>query len=135
MTRPRAILCVVAAVCSVTAAGCGSSSEDTDGDAQAVLEELESLKPGERLIKSSRAPRFSGPYAFRREYVFHFRQAEAGRVTVALESQRGSRKRPYQLLVDADARSGTARVAVRGTLHVHVIRAAGPYVLRFTPAR
>jgi hypothetical protein len=134
MTHLRTILCAAAAL-SVTAASCGSSSDDAGGDAQAVLTELESLRPGERLIKSSRVPRFSGPYVFRRDYVFRFRQAEAGRVTVALESRRGSRKPPYQLLVDAKARSGTARVAVRGTLHVHVIRATGPYVLRFTPAR
>lgn len=131
----RAVALLGVAVAVVAAIGCGSSADETAtpaGDADAILRDIKALKPGERLVKSSRVPRFSGPYTFRRGYVFRWQQADGGRLTVALESRRGSRQQPYQLF-DGTGRSGARRVTVQGRLHVHVLKASGPYVLRFTP--
>ena len=131
----RRALAAGLAVAVLPALGCGSSADDADapaGDAGAIIQELKGLKPGERLVKSSRVPRFSGPYAFKRGYVFRWQQTDGGRLTVALESRRGSRQQPYQLF-NGTGRSGARRVTVRGRLHVHVLEASGAYVLRFTP--
>jgi hypothetical protein len=118
------------------AGGCGSQSGDSSGEAQEVVEQLESLQKGEILIQGTSAPRVIGPYEFKTGgYVFSFRHGEADgeRLTVALESKPRSRTRPYQLLVDSDRGSGTSPVSLTGRLYVHVVEASGEYVLRYRP--
>ncbi|MBA3365271.1 MAG: hypothetical protein H0U03_05730 [Actinobacteria bacterium] len=96
---------------------------------------------GEILIQGLTAPRTVGPYVFKPGgYVFRFeqpgaRESDQKRLVVALESTPRSRAQPYQLLVDSGRGSGTKGVSVSGKLYVHVVRAPGDYVLRFTPKR
>jgi hypothetical protein len=121
--------------------GCGSSSDDGSGEAAKVVRELQSLEKGEILIQGMSAPRILGPYVFKPGgYVFSFEQPGAGeseqkRLIVALESRPRSRSHPYQLLVDSGRGSGTKGVSMSGKLYVHIVRATGDYVLRFTPKR
>ena len=118
-------------------AGCGSSAEtagDSSGDAGSIVQDLKALKPGEHLIKSTRVPRFSGPYTLGTRYVIRWEQESAGPLAVALESRRGSDRPPYQLF-EATGRSGTGHVTVSGRLHVHILRASGAYEVRLTPTR
>jgi hypothetical protein len=128
-------------VAAAAAGGCGSSSDDGSGEAAKVVRQLESLQRGEFLIQGMTAPRILGPYVFKPGgYVFRFEQQGAGeseekRLIVALESTPGSRAEPYQLLVDSGRGSGTKGVSLSGKLYVHVVRAPGDYVLRFTPER
>jgi hypothetical protein len=128
---------VAAAVILAFGAGCGGSgSSDAESpDAQEVVAELESLQEGEIVIKGS-SPRAYGPYTLKPGgYVFRFEQQAEGpaRILVALESKRGSRAEPYELLVDSEAPSGMHRVGLSGKLYVHVVRADAEYELRFTP--
>jgi hypothetical protein len=135
--RVRRRACIAAAVIAAVAGGCGGSEPDdsADADAQEVVKELESLREGEIVIKGS-STRAYGPYTLEPGgYVFRFEQQADGpaRILVALESKRGSRAEPYELLVDSQAPSGTRRVALSGKLYVHVVRAEAEYELRFTP--
>ena len=135
--RRRAFVAV--SVLAVLTAGCGgSASGDAESpEAQEVVKELGALRPGEIVIKGS-SPRAYGPYTLEPGgYVFRFEQQADGpaRILVALESKRGSRAEPYELLVDSDAGSGRRRVALSGKLYVHVLSAAAEYELRFTPRR
>ena len=129
---------VAVAVLAAVAAGCGGSGSGDTGspEAQEVVQELESLREGEIVIKGS-SPRAYGPYTLEPGgYVFSFeQQADASaRIVVALESKPGSRKQPYALLANSEERSGTRRVALSGKLYVHVLSAAAEYELRFTPS-
>jgi hypothetical protein len=123
------------------AGGCGSSSDDGSGEVTKVIGQLKSLRKGEILIQGMTSPRVIGPYAFKPGgYVLRFEQpgapeSERERLVVALESKPRTRAQPYQLLVDSDRGSGTKGVSVSGKLYVHVVRAPGDYVLRFTPRR
>lgn len=133
----------IALLLAAAAAGaCGSSSDDDgSGEAGKVVRQLESLQRGEFLIQGMTAPRVLGPYVFKPGgYVFRFeqqgaRESEEERLIVALESTPGSRAEPYELLVDSGRGSGTKGVSLSGKLYVHVVRAPGDYVLRFTPKR
>lgn len=134
-------MAIALVLAAAAAGGCGSSSDDGSGEAAEVVEQLKSLKPGEILIQGMTAPRVAGPYDFKPGgYVLRFEQpgardGEQERLTVALESKPRSRAEPYQLLVDSSRRSGTEKVSLSGKLYVHVVRAPGDYVLRFTPNR
>ena len=130
-------------LCAIVSS-CGGS-DDADGgleDAQPVLEELQregaTLRKDEFLVIGSRGSKFAGPYSFGRGgYVMRFKQLEPrpGRLTISLESQRNSRKEPYQLVVATTEKSGTRNVEVSGRLFVHVVSETPPYVVRFTPKR
>ena len=126
-------------VAAAVAGGCGSSSDDVSGEAEKVVSQLDSLQEGEILIRGMSAPRILGPYVFKPGgYVVNFEQPGAGeseqkRLIVALESTPRSRSHPYQLLVDSGRGSGTKGVSMSGKLYVHIVRATGDYVLRFTP--
>jgi hypothetical protein len=127
----------VAALVMLLAAGCGGGAESESDEAQRVLGEIQSLQAGEILIRGIATPRTTGPYTFKPGgYVLRFEQTGDGdRIVVALESRPNSQRDPYQRLVDAAARSGSAQVGVSGKLYVHVLSAAGDYTLRFTPKR
>jgi hypothetical protein len=136
LSHARALAAIL--VAGSLAAACGSDSKSS-GDAARELDEivalLESVKKGEIVIKGLRSPSFEGPYTFKRGgYVFRFERTEGGdgQLVVSLESRRGSRREPYQALVDTSDRSGRMDVAVRGRLYVHIV-SDGPYLLRFTP--
>lgn len=121
----------------VALAGCGGSDDQTAGpEAEEVVSQLRDLKKGEILVQGS-SERVYGPYSFAPGgYTLTFEQpdvAEAAKLVVALESTRGSKTAPYQLIVDSDERSGTRRVTVSGKLYVHVVTANAGYELRFTP--
>lgn len=129
---------VVAAVL-VFAPGCGGAgNDDASGEAEEIVEQLQSLKKGEILIQGM-SPRVYGPYALGSGgYVLHFEQAASGdpaRLVVALESKPDSRAAPYQQLVDSKDQAGTRRVTMSGKLYVHVVAAEGRYELRLTPNR
>jgi hypothetical protein len=133
--RRHAYLAAVVVV--AVAAGCGGSGsgDAASPEAQEVVQELESLREGEIVIKGS-SPREYGPYTLEPGgYVFRFEQQGDGpaRIVVALESKPGSRAQPYALLVDSEEPTGTRRVALSGKLYVHVTRAEAEYELRFTP--
>jgi hypothetical protein len=118
------------------AAGCGSGSDDSANEAQKVVQQLKSLQKGDILIQGFSAPRVLGPYQFKPGgYVFSYRQNGGAGLRVALESKSGSRRQPYQLLVDSDQTSGRSSVALAGKLYVHVLEADGEYMLRFRPKR
>jgi hypothetical protein len=132
------VLSWAAAAAILLMAGCGSSAEPESEEAQAVLEEIESLQEGEIVVRGITTPRVTGPYTFKPGgYVLRFEQTGDGdqRIVVALESRPNSRRAPYQRLVDTTALSGSAQVGVSGRLYVHVFSAAGDYALRFTPKR
>ena len=125
-------------------AGCGGGAEQAGGEtaeARDLLQQLKALGSNEILIKGMSRSRVYGPYTFvRGGYVFRFSQeaassSEAARIAVALESKAGSRRQPYDLLVDGEHRSGRAVTRLSGRLYVHVIIARRPYLLRFTPQR
>jgi hypothetical protein len=116
--------------------GCGGSNEDAGPEVEDVIKNFKSLKPGEILIQGQRKDKFAGPYTLRRGgYVLRFqREGESGNLTVALESQRGSKQPPYQLLLaDSDQKAGRREVTLSGKLYVHVTSTADGYLLRFTP--
>jgi hypothetical protein len=128
---------LAALVIAALAAGCGGSGSDdaASPEAQEVVQELESLREGEIVIKGSSAREY-GPYTLEPGgYVFRFEQQvdSPARIVVALASKPGSRAQPYALLADSEERSGTRRVALSGKLYVHVARAEAEYELRFTP--
>jgi hypothetical protein len=127
---------VVLAV-AIGAVGCGGSgSDDTPSpEAQEVVEELQSLREGEIVIKGT-STRAYGPYKLKPGgYVLRFEQEAAGgaKLVVALESKPGTRTRPYAVLVDSAERSGTRPVALSGRLYVRVVSAEGEYELRLIP--
>jgi hypothetical protein len=119
------------------ATGCGGSKDDASLEANKVIENLKSLKPGEILIQGQRREKFSGPYTFEAGgYSFRFqRLGDSGRLAVSLQSQRGSKQKPYELLVDTDRATGKRSVTVKGERYVHISSSADGYVLRFTPKR
>jgi hypothetical protein len=125
---------VVAAALAV--AGCGGSGSDEaqSPEAQEVVEELQSLREGEIVIKGMSA-RAYGPYTLEPGgYVLRFEQADEGtRIVVALESKPGSRQKPYALVVDSTDRNGTRPVGLSGRLYVHVRTAKGEYEVRLVP--
>ena len=128
------ILAVVSVACLV--GGCGGSNEDTGAEADEIVKNLKALKPGEILIQGQRREKFSGPYTLKRGgYVLRFqREGEDGNLTVALESQRGSKQPPYQLVLDdSHQRTGSREVKLSGKLFVHITSTADGYQLRFTP--
>jgi hypothetical protein len=126
----------LALLCAL-AAGCGGSNDDVSSEANEVIRNLKSLKPGEILIQGQRREKFSGPYTFMPGgYVFRFRRlGDSGRLTVSLESQRGSKGQGYKLLLDTDRAAGRRSVPVTGKRYVHILSSADGYVLRFTPKR
>jgi hypothetical protein len=117
----------------------GSSPQAEDVNTTALLQQLRSVKKGEVLIIGKKPIRFGGPYSFRRGgYVFRYTQNagdKGGRphLRVSLESRRGSRQKPYQLVVDTNRRRGRAPVRISGRLFVHVVTSSPSYLLRFTP--
>lgn len=116
--------------------GCGGSNGGAGAEADQIVKNLQALKPGEIMIQGQRREKFSGPYTFRRGgYILSFeRVGENGNLTVSLESQRGSKQRPYQLLLaDSGQQAGRREVTLSGKLYVHVTSTAEGYVLRFTP--
>jgi hypothetical protein len=132
--RPMSILAIVSFAGLV--AGCGGSSDKAGPDVQDVLQNIKALKPGEILIQGQRREKFSGPYTLqRRGYVLRFeRLGGSGNLTVALESQRGSKQPPYKLLLsDSAQKRGRREVRLSGKLYVHITSTADGYVLRFTP--
>lgn len=125
------------------AVGCGAksgASQHGDGsDTTALLKQLRNVKKGEVLIIGQKPVRFSGPYSFHGgRYVFRFTQrsrktGDEPHLRVSLESRRGSRQEPYELVVDTSRATGRAVVTISGRLFVHVITTSASYVLRFTP--
>jgi hypothetical protein len=115
--------------------GCGGSNEDAGPEVDEIVKNLKALKPGEILIQGQRREKFSGPYTLRRGgYTLQFQREGDGKLTVALESQRGSKQPPYQLLLnDSHQRTGSRKVTLSGKLYVHITSTADGYVLRFTP--
>ena len=135
VSRSRAAAIATAIV--ALAVGCGGSDDEAASpEAEEIVSQLRDLEKGEILVQGSSA-RVYGPYSFASGgYTLRFEQpevAEAARLVVALESKRGSKTAPYQLIVDSDERSGTRRVTVSGKLYVHVVTANAGYELRFTP--
>ena len=135
--RSRCTLVLAVALVAGLAAGCGDSSDDVSAEANEVIRNLKSLKPGEFFIQGQRRERFSGPYTFKAGgYVFSFRRlGDSGRLTVSLESHRGSMQEPYTPVVNTDRAAGTRSLTVEGKRYVHVSSSADGYVLRFTPKR
>ena len=134
--RPASISIFAVVLLAALVGGCGGSNEDAGAEADEIVKNLKALKPGEILIQGQRRERFSGPYTLRRGgYVLQFRrEGESGNLTVALESQRGSKRAPYQLLLaDSDQKAGRREVTLSGKLYVHVTSTADGYMLRFTP--
>jgi hypothetical protein len=132
--RSMSILAIVSLAGLV--GGCGGSSDDAEAEAQNVLQNIKALKPGEILIHGQRREKYSGPYTLQRGgYVLRFqREGESGKLTVALESQRGSKQAPYQLLLaDSEQKAGSREVTLSGNFYVHIRSTAEGYVLRFTP--
>jgi len=119
------------------AAGCGGSKDGASLEANEVIRNLKSLKPGEILIQGERREKFSGPYTFKPGgYLFRFRRlGDSGRLTVSLETRRGSKRAGYKLLVDTERAMGTRSVPVKGKRYVHIVSSADGYLLRFTPKR
>ena len=132
---PRFSVGALALLCAVS--GCGGSNDDGSSEADQVISNLKALKPGEILIQGQRSEKFSGPYTFKPGgYSLLFRRlGDSGRLAVSLESQRGSKQKPYELLVDTDRATGRRTVAVKGKRYVHITSSADGYVLRFTPKR
>ena len=126
----------LALLCALTA-GCGGSKDDASSEANEVIRNLKSLKPGEFLIQGQRREKFSGPYTFKPGgYLFRFRRlGDSGRLTVSLETRRGSKRAGYKLLVDTERAMGTRSVPVKGKRYVHIVSSADGYLLRFTPKR
>ena len=126
----------LALLCAL-AAGCGGSKDDARSEANEVIRNLKSLKPGEILIQGQRREKFSGPYTFKPGgYLLHFRRlGDSGRLTVSLEKRRGSKQGGYELLVETERAMGTRSVPVKGKRYVHIISSADGYLLRFTPKR
>ena len=93
--RPGSISILAVVSFAGLVGGCGGSSDKAGPDVQDVLQNIKALKPGEILIQGQRREKFSGPYTLRRGgYVLRFqREGEDGNLTVALESQRGSKPR------------------------------------------
>ncbi len=119
--------------------GCGGSGDTSDGSASAILADLESLRPGEILIRGLRT-RVAGPYELRPGgYVVSFEQpagiGDKGRLVVSLERRVDAPADPQRVLVDTRKSSGTAEVAMSGTVYVHIRNAGDSYVLRFTPKK
>jgi hypothetical protein len=138
IATPRSSVDALAlAVLCAFAAGCGGSNHDASLEANEVIRNLKSLKPGEILIQGERREKFSGPYTFKAgDYLFRFRRlGDSGRLTVSLESRRGSKQKPYELLVDTDRQAGRRNVTVKGKRYVYILSTADGYVLRFTPHR
>lgn len=136
--RRRPVQLAAVAVTAGLVVACGGSGDDAGAEAEAVIQSLKSLKPGEILIQGRRAEKFSGPYRFRKGgYLLHFRRMGAdGSLTVSLESARASERQSFQLLLDdSDQEAGQRTVTVSGKLYVHVKSSADGYVLRFTPQR
>jgi hypothetical protein len=135
MIASRSSLAALALLCAV--AGCGGSDDDAGAEANEVISNFKSLKPGEILIQGQRREKYSGPYTFEAGgYSFRFqRLGDSGRLAVSLESQRGSKQKPYELLVDTDRATGRGSVTVKGKRYVHISSSADGYVLRFTPKR
>jgi hypothetical protein len=114
-------------------AACGSDEDEGAAEAQKVVEDIQSLREGEILIKGSK-PRIYGPYDFERAgYDLRFEHGSGARLVVTLESERETERPPFQLVVDTTARTGTGQVTVHGKLYVHVRASRGAYTLRFTP--
>jgi hypothetical protein len=123
--------------------GCGAKSDSSQQveavNTTALLEQLRSVRKGEVLIIGKKPIRFGGPYLFRPGgYVFRFTQHAGDRgdqphLRVSLESRRGSRQKPYQLVVDTNRARGRAPVRISGRLFVHVVTSSPSYLLRFTP--
>ena len=129
---------LAAAMLVALVSGCGGSGNDDDAssEAEAIVEQLKSLKEGEILIQGT-SPRVYGPYSLAPGgYVLRFEQGapgDPGRLVVALESKPDSQAAPYQQLVDSKDRSGTRRVTKSGKFYVHVVTAESPYELRLAP--
>lgn len=134
--RPGSISILAVASVACLVGGCGGSNEDAGAEANEIVKNIKALKPGEILIQGQRREKFSGPYILRGGgYVLRFqREGEDGNLTVALESQRGSKQPPYQLLLDdSDQKAGRREVTLSGKLYVHITSTADGYVLRLTP--
>jgi hypothetical protein len=134
--RPGSVLFLAVVSLAGLVAGCGGSNEDAGAEADEIVKSFKALKPGEILIQGQRREKFSGPYTFRRGgYVMRFqRDGDSGNLTVALESQRGSKEPPYQvLLADSDQQAGRREVTLSGKLYVHITSTADGYEVRFTP--
>ena len=133
--RPGSILLLAVVSLAILAGGCGGSNEDPGPEVDEIVKNLKALKPGEILIQGQRREKFSGPYTFRRGgYVLQFQRRGEGDLTVALESRRGSKQPPYQvLLADSEQQAGRREVTLSGKLYVHTTSTADGYVLRFTP--
>jgi hypothetical protein len=85
-----------------------------------------------------RKEKFSGPYTLRDGgYVLRFqRLGDEGRVTVSLESRKGSRQQPYELVLsDFDRQAARRNVTLTGRVYVHVQSSADGYLVRLTPRR
>ena len=134
----RVAVAFVVALVSVGAIGCGSEKDDGSAEAREVIQEIESLRPGEILIKGSSAPRVYGPYDFRnggyRVRFEHGRPEETPRRLVVAVSQKpdGTAKQPT---IDSTSARGTATVTTHGRVYVAVREATAPYVIRFIPRR
>ena len=125
------------------ALGCGAhsgGSEKAGGlDTTALLKQVQNVRKGEVLIIGQKQVRFSGPHLFHGgRYVFRFTQRarEDGHqphLRVSLESRRGSRQKPYEVVVNTRRAAGRAVVSINGRLFVHVVTSSASYVLRFTP--
>ena len=133
--RRRSISLLAVVLIAGFAGGCGGSNEDAGAEADQILKDLKALKPGEILIQGQRREKFSGPYILRRGgYVLQFEREGDGKLTVALESKRGSKQPPYQvLLADSEQKAGRREITLSGKFYVHTTSTADGYVLRFTP--
>jgi hypothetical protein len=135
MTRVAQVGLVAVAV--AVAIGCGGSGSDNAQrpEAQEVVEELQSLRKGEIVIKGT-SPRAYGPYTLKPGgYVLTFEQegADPSRIVVALESKPGSRRKPYALVVNSTDRMGKRAVGITGRLYVRVVSAEAEYELHLLP--
>ena len=134
----RSDTALVLAALAVVTGGCGGSEANEDAEAQAVISKLKALKPGEILIQGQRTEKFSGPYTLRKGgYLLRFeRMGDDGRVTVSVESKKGSQQQPYQLVLDDfDRPAAQKKVTVSGKVYVHVQSSAEGYLVRLTPQR
>ena len=131
----NAIRAASASVLALLAAGCGGSGDAT-GEAEAILDDLRGLKPGEILIKSEAAPRVSGPWTLKPGgYLLHFEHAPDDgevklRVSLGRTRTAAAATRP---IIDTSEPSGTRPLIMSGRVFVHIEQAGGPYRLRLTP--
>jgi hypothetical protein len=156
MIRLRASLAVVC-VSTAVVAGCGSGSTTTQTktttqtvtvtESQTVTAAPAAPKPkkvpGVIVLHSTTVPQTFGPITFKPGgYRFRFSQAgnnggypwnQSTSFVVDVTSKPNTFNPPYELLVNASAKTGSKMMTVSGRLYVEVSSGDNAFVITFTP--